>query len=386
MKELRFQQLWKALAFGRHGHSTLCGQAFSVESPGTFNPGDGPDFRMGALRFADGTLLRGDIELHLHEQQWQEHAHSSDPAYNGVMLHVFLHPAPKPVRLQNGTVPLRCSLLPVISPEQFAGLQQQEAGLPCGAGLRYIRPDIVQAQLEKARREYFESRAEALISGWEPGLGTEQAWKQMVLKGAASVLGLSRNREAMVSLAALIPGLLRQENKCEAALASRLLALSGLDASAVDQAVLRRSDWDRSGARPGNKPEARIRQLAAFAVRLWALRRSDILQGPDACAKLVFDGLPGSRRTELIFLIVWLPAFWLLGSVLFSEHLRQQAWQRWNTHRYLPEPMFVKPFEAAGFSEKSSLEHLGVVHQHRSWCGSKRCGQCLIGRSAGLAG
>lgn len=385
MKEHRFQQLWNALAFGRQGHSTLCGQAFSIERPGVFNPGDGPDFRMGALRFADGTLLRGDIELHLHEQQWQEHGHSSDPAYNGVMLHVFLHPAPKPVRLHNGTIPLRCSLLPVISPEQFAGLQQGE-GLPCGAGLRYLRPGIVEAQFDKARREYFEKRAEALISWWEPGLDTAQAWKQMVLKGAASVLGLSRNRDAMISLAGFIPGLLREEKMCETALAARLLALSGLDASGAGDAALRRSDWDLSGSRPGNKPKARIRQLAAFAVRLWALRRSDILKSPQACAKQVQDGLPFGRRTELLYLIVWLPAFWLLGSILFSEKLQREAWQLWNTHRYVPEPVFCEPFEAAGFRHLAELSHLGVVHQHRAWCSSKRCGECLIGRTAGLAG
>lgn len=374
MKERTLQQLWQQLAFGRRGLRTLCGLSFTLENQGEFNPGDGPDFRLGAIRTADGLLLRGDIELHVHEQQWQEHGHSADPAYNGVVLHVFLYPSPRPVQLQSGEIPLRCSLLPVIQPEQFAGLQQG-AGLPCGASVRYLKPEILHQQLERAREAYFAGRAEALLAWWEPSLGIGQAWKQMVLRGAASVLGLSRNRDAMVQLAGFLPELLRQG--CgETELEAKLLQLSGLSPEESDGAPMKRADWDLSGSRPGNKPRQRIAQLAHFAVRLDALSRSDLLKGPDWCAPLVLNS---GRRSGLLYLIVWLPAFYLLGSLLASDKLQQQAWQRWKAHYYEPEPMFREAFEAAGFHEKVSLGHLGVVHQYRSWCVQGRCSECRIG-------
>ncbi|AXJ02035.1 Protein of unknown function (DUF2851) [Cyclonatronum proteinivorum] len=383
MKEYRFQQLWKALAFGRQGHHTLCGQAFRIEDPGTYNAGDGPDFRMGALRFADGTLLRGDIELHLHEQQWQAHGHSTDPAYNGVILHVFLHPAAKPVRLQSGVQPLRCSLLPAITPGQFAGLQQDEV-LPCETAIRYIRPEVVHAQLEKARQDYFENRANALIQWWDPALTIEAAWKKMVLRASASVLGLSRNREAMVKLAETIPCTLPPETS-EAYLTAWLLARSGLHGQQAEPDSLKRTDWDLSGSRPGNKPEQRIAQLAALALRLHRLGRADMLKGPAVCAAMVFRGLPAGRRTHLLELIVWLPAFYLLGTQLMAEGLKQQALELWRSHQYQPEAMFTEAFRAAGFAQKATLSHLGIVHQQREWCAPKRCGNCAIGQSAGLS-
>ncbi|MCC5932659.1 MAG: DUF2851 family protein [Balneolales bacterium] len=375
MKEHKLQQLWQQLAFGRHGHRTLCGLTFMLENPGEFNPGDGPDFRLGAIRTADGLLLRGDIELHVHEQQWQEHGHSTDPAYNGVVLHVFLYPSAKPVKLKSGQIPLRCSLLPVIKPEQFADLQPG-SGLPCSASVRYLKPEIVHRQLEKAREAYFASRAEALMCWWEPALGIEQAWKQMALRGAASVFGLSRNRDAMVQLSGHVPGLLRQGLSADA-LQAKLLELSGLISENSASAPMKRTDWDFSGSRPGNKPRQRIGHLAVFATRLDALSRSDLLKGPEWCARQV---LSSGKRNELLYLIVWLPAFYLLGSILASGRLQQEAWQHWKTHHYEPEPVFSQAFEAAGFKEKASLSHLGVVHQYRSWCAQKRCGECSIGR------
>ena len=35
-------------------------------------------------------LVRGDVEIHLNQRDWEGHGHSDDPNYNGVVLHAML--------------------------------------------------------------------------------------------------------------------------------------------------------------------------------------------------------------------------------------------------------------------------------------------------------
>ncbi len=56
--------------------------------PGRRWGGPGPDFRGAVLALPDGTLLRGDVEIHRRARDWTEHGHAQDPAYANVVLHV----------------------------------------------------------------------------------------------------------------------------------------------------------------------------------------------------------------------------------------------------------------------------------------------------------
>ena len=51
----------------------------------------GPDFVHASLRVDGEQVLEGDIELDIHVADWDRHGHSQNPAFDRVILHLFLH-------------------------------------------------------------------------------------------------------------------------------------------------------------------------------------------------------------------------------------------------------------------------------------------------------
>src|SRR5581483_12156653 len=82
--------IWQRQAFDKRDLATTDGVHFQVVYPGRCTGEAGPDFREAILALPDGSLLRGDVEIHLHSQGWEQHGHGRDPAYDLVLLHVVL--------------------------------------------------------------------------------------------------------------------------------------------------------------------------------------------------------------------------------------------------------------------------------------------------------
>ncbi|OQB96172.1 MAG: hypothetical protein BWX86_00904 [Verrucomicrobia bacterium ADurb.Bin122] len=89
--EVLLQQIWRRGEFQQTAIRTTEGKALDVLHPGRWNRLGGPDFRSARLRL-DGVELVGDVELHLHAEDWAAHGHEGDPAYDAVVLHVVLFP------------------------------------------------------------------------------------------------------------------------------------------------------------------------------------------------------------------------------------------------------------------------------------------------------
>lgn len=87
--ELEWQSLWFAGEFGRE-FTTTCGQSVILRDFGIWNHAAGPDFIHCSMTCGD-RQLRGDIELDPDVRDWERHGHAVNPAYNGVILHLFSH-------------------------------------------------------------------------------------------------------------------------------------------------------------------------------------------------------------------------------------------------------------------------------------------------------
>src|SRR5919204_2542508 len=86
--EALLAQAWSERLYDADDLLDTAGQRLRVVFPGRRWGGPGPDFRGAVLALADGTLLRGDIEIHRLSSGWAAHGHATNPAYAAVVLHV----------------------------------------------------------------------------------------------------------------------------------------------------------------------------------------------------------------------------------------------------------------------------------------------------------
>ena len=102
------RQLWKNQQFAVSNLRSADNQPIEIISTGLSNRDGGPDFTNAAVRI-NGTLYRGDVEIHQRNQEWFEHKHHEDAKYNSVVLHVVLHIEPAiipPVTESKRTIPV----------------------------------------------------------------------------------------------------------------------------------------------------------------------------------------------------------------------------------------------------------------------------------------
>jgi hypothetical protein len=279
-----------------------------VVFPGRRWGGPGPDFRGALLALPDGTLVRGDVELHRRARDWITHRHAADPEYAQVVLHVVEVLDAPTFDAQQRAIPTLALRLHPAAPERLTTPPGQPRAGPWAAhplagpappSLQPLSPaplslapciraaPAVLGAVEAAGRKRFRARA----ARFEGDLSVAPA-DQVLWRGLAEALGYTRNTEPFGRLAEAVPWPEAARVVVErgpVALVGLLLGTAGLIGSAtLPEAhawrVLQRqrglrvavglSAWDRRAQRAANAPAQRCRGLAELAAR-WAGARGD---------------------------------------------------------------------------------------------------------------
>src|SRR5579859_5197298 len=173
--------LWEKQSFDRRNMRTTSGVGFKVVFPGLCTGGAGPDFRDAILAVADGSLLRGDVEVHLESSGWRQHGHHQDAAYDHVLLHVVLQDDEPAVNSSGETVltvelagRIGPSRLP--SPEAIAepAAQLSYVVAPCQRSLPRAGIDAVKSAIMAQALERFQTK-QAVFEGELAVFEPEQA-------------------------------------------------------------------------------------------------------------------------------------------------------------------------------------------------------------------
>ncbi len=102
----------------------------------------GPDFRDAVFHLEGLGLVRGAVEIHRRQRDWDSHGHGADPNYNGVVLHVALEVAGGDTRLQSGqqvpVISLASLLDPVSTPAGATGLDGAWAPADPGSSEEFV--------------------------------------------------------------------------------------------------------------------------------------------------------------------------------------------------------------------------------------------------------
>ncbi len=177
-----FLQAWWAQRLWSPGRlRTATGATLEVLEPGWLNRGAGPDFTEARL-LIDGREHWGDVEVHLHEDEWWSHGHADDLAYGRVILHVVLQRGSRPAHLPGSEAPLPVlvaaphlsrALLEVM--DAPGDLLARYDALPGRCGLRAAReaPEAVQRVIAHAAEARARAKAERIRRGAGPE-GDEQ--------------------------------------------------------------------------------------------------------------------------------------------------------------------------------------------------------------------
>ena len=282
--EVLLQQIWRRGEFQQTAIRTTEGKALDVLHPGRWNRLGGPDFRSARLRL-DGVELVGDVELHLHAEDWAAHGHEGDPAYDAVVLHVVLFP-PKSAtvtRRHDGRAIPVLVLLPLL----WRGLEEyaEEAAVERLAGWSPDHATAVLARLPADElRDLLEKHAELRWQSKVHYAGQRLArlgWEGACQHAVLEVLGYRFNRAPMLSVA----------GRWSLAdwVAGRVTAETAWAAEA--------DRWSVQGVRPANHPRTRLRQYEAWARALadWPDRWREVGRGlpPMPSAR---DATPEVRR------------------------------------------------------------------------------------------
>lgn len=246
-----FQKIWRRRDFDATGALLDDGRRLEVLHPGKLNLLGGPDFKGARLRF-DGVEKIGDIELHLHAEDWVAHGHAADPAYAGVILHVVLFPS-RPdwvtVGAEGRSIP-NLTVLPLLHHdlEEYAADEAVEV--------------LANRPLARACEELGRLPQEELIARLRRG--ANQRWRQKLHfarvrlqrlgwtaachHAALEILGYRFNRAPMLRIAGRIPLADWVRTNPEVA---TILAEEG-------------TSWSLQGVRPANHPGVRLRQYRAW--------------------------------------------------------------------------------------------------------------------------
>jgi hypothetical protein len=293
--ERHLQCVWYDPALRPSRLTTQEGEAVEVEDAGVWNLEAGPDFLGAALRVGpERRRMAGDVEVHIHPQDWRTHGHRDDARYARVRVHVTYFPG----RLPPGELPagaVQVALQDGLAAQpQFSFEHIDLAVYPYAA--RAARPPCLQLLhgwsaaekenvLDAAGQERLRRKAERLALRMAEA-GADQALYEEVLMA----LGYKHNKIPFRRLAGLVP--VEQLRACAGTDArtayALLLGAAGLLPASLfsrwdettrrhvrslwdawwkhrerwEHRMMTRDDWRLAGLRPANSP---VRRLAAAA-------------------------------------------------------------------------------------------------------------------------
>ena len=284
--ELEWQAMWYSGAFGT-SFRAVSGSLVEVVQFGFWNREPGPDFVHASLRVDGEQLLEGDIELDMHVADWERHGHSQNPAFDRVVLHLFLHKSGAShftrttqnreviqIHLQS-----EIDLLHIQPPIAHPGR--------CCAPLRQIPGRTIDSLIETAARVRMQRKAdqlhrtaivhgldEALFQAFAVALGYKlNKIPFLVLAQRAKLQLLREQGPAAESLLFGVAGFLENRKINRAASIDRDYWRSLWEhwwqiRSQFAHLILRQDLWRFGMTRPSNHPHRRLGALAEL-VRRW---------------------------------------------------------------------------------------------------------------------
>lgn len=415
-------KLWKqpTPAPSRIDLLTVDGHSVEVIYPGRHNTDAGPDF-LGARLRIDGQEWAGNVEIHVKASDWKRHKHSSDPAYDNVILHVVgvddLRIPDKTGRMIPQTV--------VSFPETFAGIysemSEQIGKIECEGVIGETPEPAATFWLENLSVERMQRKSKRILDTVRL---VEGDWQRACFITLARSLGFSLNAEPMEILARNLPlSIAAKHSDNLLQLEALLFGQAGMLDTSVhifdeyyqqlcreyyflahkyDLRPMRRDLWKFARTRPQNFPTRRIALLARTLLGGFSLMASIIdPKCNNASARALFDWeLDGywlrnidfdqpcvnlqSRMSQsardLLVINLAAPLLYAYGAWRGDAEMSERGLDIWRDAA--PENnMIIRSWKSAGLEAKSAAESQALIELRNEYCERRRCLECRFGHA-----
>ncbi len=416
-REELLQFIWEQRLFDPRNLITVDGEEVEVLRPGRLHRNSGPDLVEAQVRIG-GQLWAGNVEVHIRSSDWYAHRHETDPAYDGVVLHV-VHEHDLDVRTKAGaripTVELR-SRVPSHRLEIFKNLMRDRAWVPCAPQFDRVDQQRVPIWLERLLIERLERRSmeveqcyrelqgDALSVFWHllaRGFGFKvNAQPFGILARELPLRVLFKYRDDPMRTEALLfgqAGLLRTDflDDHPRTLQEEYRSLSALHG--LSPAPL--AAWQFGRLRPPNFPTVRIAQLAqlimgsegSFAALLEEADPERLLQhlnveaGGYWLSHHRFDqpSTPSPKRLGRdaaagLVINTIVPYLFAMGRIRTDERWQERAIALLER---LPaeKNTILQGWADLGVKADSAARSQALLELKNSYCGQRRCLSCVIG-------
>jgi hypothetical protein len=196
--------VWKFRLFERADLQTTTGDVIEIYSAGMHNTDSGPDFGNARIKIGD-TTWAGNVELHLSSSDWKKHNHTTDSAYDNVILHV-VYRDDEPVILPNGrqipTLVLKDRIPDDLYNRYHNLIFGTQTIIPCEASIGKLDDFTLKTWFTRVLIERLEKKSAAVIAALTLNRGD---WEETFYQFLAANFGFKTNAVPFELLAKSLP-------------------------------------------------------------------------------------------------------------------------------------------------------------------------------------
>jgi len=200
-------QLWEKNYFASIPLKTIDGLHVDIISNGIRNNDAGPDFKEIVIKL-DDKIYHGDLEIHRAPEDWYQHSHHADPAYNNVVMHLVIGPEKmdEPA-IKLNRQPVVAHVFVDIPDEKFLYLAKRYRLSTTKETLEHSICDLNEKEdsyklaiIEHYSRQRLQAKADRFSEQRQTS-----SWNQIFYVGIMEALGYSKNQIPFRKLAQLFP-------------------------------------------------------------------------------------------------------------------------------------------------------------------------------------
>lgn len=414
MNESFLHYAWKMRLFEASNLKTTAGEELNILKPGDHNTDAGPDFHNAKIKIGD-TTWAGNVEIHINSSDWNLHKHSSDKAYDNVILHVVYNH--DDINSTLPTLKLQGRIDEALV-NKYTFLMQTAQWIPCAKNIVGVPDIIVRSQINRMLAERMQEKA---LTIEQRLLMNKNNWEETAYQLLARNFGTNVNADPFERLARNLPfNILRRHFNNSMQIEALLFGQAGFLQANFKELYphqlqsefvflkekyklepLRPLEWKFLRLRPSNFPTLRLSQFADFISRhdrifkplIEAEDRNSLVKlfESEAApywkehysfkkASKIKSARLGDDTIDLLLINTVIPLMYLYGQKTGDEVYTEKALQILSQ---IPAEnnTIMRGWETLGIKMKSAADSQAFLYLRKEYCTQRRCLHCAIGHA-----